>query len=79
MEKKYRLRAGKFRVTVELLKTVLNLPKDWNILDIRREDFNSEFYIGVSGEGLPEVKENELIPEIVLTFKDKKIIEVSKI
>jgi len=74
------LQAGKFRVSVELLKEILGLPKGWNILDIKKENLETEFYVGVAGEGLPEVKENELIPEIEIIFHSdetgKKSIDI---
>ena len=75
------LKAGKIAYSVEIFKDLLCLKKEWKILDIRVEEFyKDKIFVGVSGDELPEVKENELIPEVIVTInKDKKIVEIRKV
>jgi len=72
------LNAGRIVYSVECLKDLLLLKKDWNILGTHLSKDENTITVGVAGEGLPEVMENELIPEVILTIKDKEIIEIRR-
>ncbi len=57
------MNAGKFRVSLELLKQSLSLPDDITIFGIELSPFNQTILIYAASKDFPEVAEGALIAE----------------
>jgi hypothetical protein len=55
------MRAGKFRVSIDLLKQVLSLPDDIVVLGIEKDNQNQSLVIYAASELFPDVIEGGLI------------------